>query len=103
MPIYEYKCSKCGKVFEYKQGINDAPLTKCPESICEDDVKCDGDVSRIISKNVGLVFKGSGFYQTDYTKNKSSAPSKETETKTTEVKKETATATKSKEKTSAVA
>ncbi|MFW5879954.1 MAG: FmdB family zinc ribbon protein [bacterium] len=69
MPVYEYKCSKCGKIFEYKQSMNDPLLTKCPVSICEQEVKGEGKVTRIISKNVGLVFKGSGFYVTDYVKN----------------------------------
>lgn len=56
MPIYEYKCSTCGH-FEQKQSIKDHPLTHCPT--------CDGPVQRLISKNVGIIFKGSGFYITD--------------------------------------
>ncbi len=69
MPVYEYKCSKCGKIFDFKQSMKDASLTKCPESVCEQEVKGEGEVSRIISGNVGLVFKGSGFYVTDYARN----------------------------------
>ncbi len=56
MPIYEYKCSNCGH-FEQKQSIKDSPLTNCPA--------CDGPVQRLISKTVGIIFKGSGFYITD--------------------------------------
>ncbi|HAA09602.1 MAG: FmdB family zinc ribbon protein [Syntrophomonadaceae bacterium] len=56
MPIYEYKCSNCG-IFEKMQRINEASLTQCPT--------CGEQVHRVISKNVGIVFKGSGFYTTD--------------------------------------
>ena len=73
MPIYEYKCEKCGKIFEFQQRMSDSPLIKCPESVCEHEEKGEGDVHRIISKNIGLVFNGSGFYQTDY-KNTHAAP-----------------------------
>lgn len=94
MPVYEYKCKTCGKVFEWRQSINDEPLKKCPESVCECAEKGDGEVSRVFSKNVGLVFKGSGFYVTDYNgksangsesngaNSKSGGNSKKTETKT---------------------
>ncbi len=77
MPIYTYKCQVCGKEFDYKQSINDEPLKECPDEICEQHGHQKGLVTRIISKNIGLVFKGSGFYLTDYAKNKSvsSAPS----------------------------
>jgi len=75
MPIYEYKCKTCGKVFEYKQKITDSALTHCPEEICEQKEKGKGEVQRIISSNVALIFKGSGFYQTDYTKRNGSAAS----------------------------
>ncbi|MBX3043981.1 MAG: zinc ribbon domain-containing protein [Candidatus Kapabacteria bacterium] len=67
MPVYDYKCNTCGQVFEYKQSMSDNALTNCPEDICKSEVKGQGSVQRILSKNVGLVFKGTGFYQTDYT------------------------------------
>ncbi len=67
MPIYEYKCKSCGREFEFEQRITVDPITKC---IFED---CEGEVFRKISKNVGLVFKGSGFYITDYAKKHESA------------------------------
>jgi putative FmdB family regulatory protein len=60
MPTYEYKCSKCSHLFEDLQKISDPPLKKCP--------KCGAPVERIISGGSGLIFKGSGFYITDYKK-----------------------------------
>lgn len=66
MPIYEYRCKTCGKNFEYNQRITEAALTKCPKEICESECKGEGEVMRVISKNIGLVFNGSGFYLTDY-------------------------------------
>lgn len=74
MPIYEYRCKTCGKTFEYMQSIKDSALSKCPENVCDSEHKGEGEVERIISKNVGLIFNGSGFYLTDYA-NKSSSKS----------------------------
>ena len=62
MPTYEYLCPKCDHAFEQFQSMNDAPLKKCP--------KCKkAGVKRLIGGGAGLIFKGSGFYITDY-KNK---------------------------------
>ena len=58
MPTYDYKCDKCGHEFERFQRISDAPLKQCPE--------CRGRVRRMIGAGAGLLFKGSGFYITDY-------------------------------------
>ena len=58
MPTYEYECRQCGHAFERFQGINEAPIDTCPE--------CGGSVRRLISSGGGLVFKGPGFYATDY-------------------------------------
>lgn len=58
MPTYEYECSGCGHAFERFQGINEDPIRICPE--------CGGKVRRLISAGGGLVFKGPGFYATDY-------------------------------------
>lgn len=66
MPTYQYKCETCGKEFEVKQRITEPALTTCPDGICTSESKGKGQVHRIISRNVGLVFKGSGFYLTDY-------------------------------------
>ncbi len=64
MPTYEYKCQACGFTFEKFQSMKDKPIKKCP--------KCDGTVQRLISGGAGVIFKGSGFYATDYAK--SNAP-----------------------------
>jgi putative FmdB family regulatory protein len=58
MPTYEYECSICGHRFEQFQSIKDRPLTKCSE--------CGGRVERLLGCGAGLLFKGSGFYITDY-------------------------------------
>jgi len=69
MPLYEYKCSKCGSVFEVIQKVDAPPLKKC--------LKCAGSVQKIISSSA-LQFKGSGWYVTDYAqKDKKKAPRKE--------------------------
>jgi putative FmdB family regulatory protein len=62
MPTYDYKCSQCQYTFEYFQSMTAEQLTKCP--------KCGGSLKRVIGTGAGTIFKGSGFYQTDY-KNKS--------------------------------
>ena len=58
MPTYDYKCLECDVQFEKFQGITAPPLEECPE--------CNGKVKRLISAGAGLIFKGSGFYITDY-------------------------------------
>jgi putative FmdB family regulatory protein len=60
MPTYEYECEKCGLLFEEYQSISDQPLTKCKKPAC------DGQVKRLISAGAGFLFKGNGFYGTDY-------------------------------------
>lgn len=60
MPTYEYECSKCGKTFEVFQSMKDDPLTTC------NDENCKGKVKRLLGTGAGLIFKGSGFYITDY-------------------------------------
>ncbi|HAI22126.1 MAG TPA: FmdB family transcriptional regulator [Clostridiales bacterium UBA8153] len=62
MPVYEYKCAQCGR-FECEQHITDHALNECPV--------CRTPVQRLVSRNVGVVFKGSGFYCTD---NRKAAP-----------------------------
>lgn len=59
MPTYEYACPKCGHEFELFQSMKDEPLKKCP--------KCKKTgVKRLVGGGAGLIFKGSGFYITDY-------------------------------------
>ncbi|MCX5711653.1 MAG: hypothetical protein NTY47_01080 [Candidatus Omnitrophica bacterium] len=64
MPTYEYECSHCGNQFEAFQRMTDKPLETCP--------KCHKKVKRLIGSGSGLIFKGSGFYATDYRKGSSS-------------------------------
>ena len=60
MPTYDYECTKCGNAFEAFQQMNDKYLTKCP--------KCGAMLKRLIGSGSGIIFKGSGFYATDYKK-----------------------------------
>ncbi len=66
MPTYEYACQKCGHEFEQFQSMRDEPLKKCP--------KCKKQsLKRLVGSGAGLIFKGTGFYITDY-KKKSGTP-----------------------------
>ena len=58
MPTYEYKCEQCGDRFEYFQSMTSDRLTVCK--------KCGGHLRRLIGEGSGVIFKGSGFYCTDY-------------------------------------
>jgi putative FmdB family regulatory protein len=60
MPNYDYECQTCGHRFEVFQGMNDAKLVDCPQE------SCDGAVKRLLGRGAGVIFKGTGFYQTDY-------------------------------------
>jgi putative FmdB family regulatory protein len=73
MPTYDYKCLDCGVTFELFQKITDEPITNC--------IKCNGHVKRLIGAGAGPIFKGTGFYQTDY-KNKSLEAKKESNSST---------------------
>ena len=66
MPTYEYVCEKCGHQFEKVQPISAKPLAICPEDLCARKRWGKGKVKRAISTGGGLIFKGSGFYTTDY-------------------------------------
>jgi putative FmdB family regulatory protein len=66
MPTYVYRCEKCGHSFEKFQPISSKPLTVCPEDSCGQKRWGKGAVRREISGGAGLIFKGSGFYITDY-------------------------------------
>src|SRR5271165_6327871 len=66
MPTYEYVCQKCDHKFEKVQSMSDAPLTICPKELCGLKKWGKGKVRRAISAGAGLIFKGSGFYITDY-------------------------------------
>ncbi len=69
MPTYEYECTKCNYTFEEFQKITEKPLKKCP--------KCNGRLRRLITGGAGIIFKGSGFYITDYKKSNLPQPKKE--------------------------
>lgn len=70
MPTYDYKCTNCGHIFELFQSIKEHPITECP--------KCKGRVKRLIGTGSGIIFKGRGFYATDYrSKNYKEAAKKE--------------------------
>jgi len=60
MPTYDYKCEKCGHQFEVFQSMKARRLSKCPQE------GCDGKVKRLLGTGAGIIFKGSGFYETDY-------------------------------------
>lgn len=101
MPTYDYECDKCGS-FEVFQSMKDDKLTVCPK---ED---CDGAVKRLLGTGAGLIFKGSGFYQTDYrsdsykagAKKDSSSGDKKSDSSSGEKKTEGKPKTESKPKTS---
>ena len=109
MPLYEYQCKKCGKVFEVMQKFSDAPLTNHED--------CGGEVEKLLSAPA-FHLKGSGWYVTDYAKGgsakepgKESSPESKSETKsdsssdtkTESTKTETKTETKSSDKPAASA
>ena len=69
MPTYEYECQACGHTFDELQTMSEAKLIKCP--------KCHKNkLARLIGSGSGMIFKGSGFYETDY--KKKTPPSKDT-------------------------
>ena len=66
MPTYEYECAKCKKGFELVQSMKDDALKTCPKPLCRMKTWGKGAVKRKIGAGAGLIFKGSGFYITDY-------------------------------------
>jgi len=72
LPTYDYRCLKCNKKFEIFQSMKDEPIKNCPY--------CNGEVKRLIGTGAGAIFKGTGFYQTDY-KNSSKPSDKKEPTK----------------------
>ena len=66
MPTYEYVCKKCGHEFESRHSISAAPLKNCPEDSCGQKKWGRGRVTKKIGAGAGLLFKGGGFYITDY-------------------------------------
>ena len=74
MPTYEYECLKCKYKFERFQGIKDDPLKECP--------KCGGKLRKLVGTGAGIIFKGNGFYHTDYKKSGSVNSSTKSENST---------------------
>ena len=92
MPTYDYECFKCEHRFEKFQSILEKPITKCP--------KCGGKTRRLIGTGAGILFKGSGFYQTDYRsegyKKKAEAENKDSGSKASSNQKSTSPSSDSK-------
>ena len=90
MPTYEYQCAKCHQTFELYQSMKDEALTTCPKEQCPRKTWGKGKVQRLLGTGAGLIFKGSGFYQTDYRSSsyekgaKADKPAEKSETKKAE-------------------
>jgi putative FmdB family regulatory protein len=97
MPTYEYSCEKCGQTFEAFQSMRDEPFRECPKELCRLPKWGHGKVKRLLGTGAGVIFKGSGFYTTDYRSDsykeaaKKEAPSTKTDS-AEKSKKETAKA-----------
>ena len=96
MPTYEYHCEKCGKNFDAYQSMKDDAFASCPKELCLKKTWGKGKVKRLLGAGAGLIFKGSGFYITDYRstgykdaakKDSSSGESKPSESKPADTKK----------------
>ena len=66
MPTYDYSCQKCGQNFEAFQSMRNEPFRECPKNLCRLPKWGHGKVKRLLGTGAGLIFKGSGFYITDY-------------------------------------
>ena len=66
MPTYDYSCAKCGKTFELFQSIKAPHLKTCPKDACHQKKWGKGKVKRQLGTGAGIIFKGGGFYETDY-------------------------------------
>lgn len=66
MPTYEYACQKCGQNFDAYQSMRDEAYQICPKELCRQAKWGKGKVKRLLGTGAGLIFKGSGFYITDY-------------------------------------
>src|SRR4051812_48042802 len=66
MPTYEYLCTRCSQTFEAFQSMRDEPFRQCPKELCRLPRWGRGKVKRLLGSGAGVIFKGSGFYSTDY-------------------------------------
>jgi putative FmdB family regulatory protein len=96
MPTYEYHCEKCKKDFELYQSMKDEALKTCPKEQCRQKTWGKGKVRRLLGTGAGLIFKGSGFYITDYRSEgyKEAAKSEATASKPAESKPDSKSETK---------
>ena len=85
MPTYDYQCRTCGHRFEYFQSMTSDVLTHCPVEQCggTEDQRGKGEVTRRVGAGAGLVFKGEGFYLTDYVRKSGEGETKSAPTKST--------------------
>ena len=91
MPTYEYSCQKCGQNFEAFQSMRDEPFRECPKELCRLPKWGHGKVKRLLGTGAGLIFKGSGFYTTDYRSDSyREAAKKESPSKTAEASEKSA-------------
>ncbi len=94
MPTYHYVCEKCGHEFEFFQSMKDPAIKTCPKEKCGRPRWGKGRVKRQMSAGAGLIFKGSGFYITDYrSEGYKSAAKKDSESSTPAPKSDAATST----------
>jgi putative FmdB family regulatory protein len=94
MPTYEYECAKCKKTFDAFQSMKDDAFKTCPKDKCRMKTWGKGKVKRLLGAGAGLIFKGSGFYITDYRsegyKSAAKSDSSKSESSTTSAKSESA-------------
>lgn len=94
MPTYEYECAKCKKNFDAFQSMKDEAYKTCPKDKCQMKTWGKGKVKRLLGAGAGLIFKGSGFYITDYRsegyKSAAKSDSSKSESSTTSAKSESA-------------
>lgn len=78
MPTYDYECTKCGERLSVVQSMHDKPLRRCR--------KCGGKLEKLLPQSINLIFKGSGFYVTDYRKQGARRSGSDGKTEAAEVK-----------------
>ena len=99
MPTYEYACEKCGHEFELVRSMTAPPLASCPRDLCAQKKWGRGKVTKKIGAGAGLLFKGDGFYITDYRSEKYKAAAKSDSTQAKPAKAEAKSEAKSAAKT----
>ena len=98
MPTYEYHCEKCDRNFEFTQSMKDDALKTCPKEFCQRKTWGKGTVKRQIGAGAGLIFKGTGFYITDYRSEGYKTAAKSDTASSEKAKSETKTEAKSESK-----